>query len=90
MKPLLPRTDSYMLPFQLPVVSPLFLPSPSSQLPPSTSSSSFNTSSQKQSASRVAKRVRIAPKVTFWGKKKKKTVALLQNEMEKLDICDGN
>lgn len=62
MKPLLPRTDSYLLPFQLPVVSPLFLQS-SSQL--STSSSFSNTSSQKQSASRGAKRVRIAPKVTF-------------------------
>lgn len=57
MKPLLPRTDSYLLPIQLPIVSSLFLPSPSSQLPPS--------SSQKQSASRGAKRVRIAPKVRF-------------------------
>lgn len=56
MKPLLPRTDSYLLPIQLPIVSSLFLPSPSSQLPPS---------SQKQSASRGAKRVRIAPKVRF-------------------------
>lgn len=65
MKPLLPRTDSYLLPIQLPVVSPLFLPSPSSQLPHSTSSSSFNTSLQKQSASRGGKRMRIAPKVTF-------------------------
>ncbi|XP_075886161.1 forkhead box protein M1 isoform X3 [Nelusetta ayraudi] len=55
MKPLLPRTDSYLLPIQLPIVSSLFLPSPSSQLPP--------CSSQKQSACRGAKRVRIAPKV---------------------------
>lgn len=63
MKPLLPRTDSYLLPIQLPVASSFFLPSSFSQLPPSSSTTSFNSSSQKQSAPREAKRVRIAPKV---------------------------
>ncbi|KAM7367277.1 hypothetical protein PAMP_015191 [Pampus punctatissimus] len=58
MKPLLPRTDSYLVPIQLPVASPVYLPSSSSsQFPPSYSQ-------QKQSASRGTKRVRIAPKVT--------------------------
>lgn len=64
MKPLLPRTESYLVPIQLPVASSLYLPSPSGQLAPSSSSTSFSSSSsQKQSASRGAKRVRIAPKV---------------------------
>ncbi|KAM7378429.1 hypothetical protein PAMA_013371 [Pampus argenteus] len=58
MKPLLPRTDSYLVPIQLPVASPVYLPSSSSsQFPPSYSQ-------QKRSASRGTKRVRIAPKVT--------------------------
>ncbi|KAM6895290.1 forkhead box protein M1 [Xenentodon cancila] len=57
MKPLLPRTDSYLVPIQLPIASSLYLPS---------SSASFSPigSQQKQSTSRGAKRVRIAPKVT--------------------------
>ncbi|XP_068163547.1 forkhead box protein M1 [Antennarius striatus] len=56
MKPLLPRTDSYLVPIQLPVTSSLFLPSSSSQIPPSHSQ-------QKRSIPKEAKRVRIAPKV---------------------------
>ncbi|TKS90542.1 Forkhead box protein M1 [Collichthys lucidus] len=56
-KPLLPRTDSYLVPIQLPVASSVYLPSSSAQFPPSCSQ-------QKQNTSRGAKRVRIAPKVT--------------------------
>ncbi|XP_070710086.1 forkhead box protein M1 [Pempheris klunzingeri] len=57
MKPLLPRTDSYLVPIQLPVTSSVYLPSSSAQCPTSCSQ-------QKRSVSRGAKRVRIAPKVT--------------------------
>lgn len=57
MKPLLPRTESYLIPVQLPMASPVFMPSPQVQLPPSCSQ-------PKQIASRGAKRVRIAPKVS--------------------------
>ncbi|XP_068442448.1 forkhead box protein M1 isoform X4 [Clinocottus analis] len=57
MKPLLPRTDSYLVPIQLPLTSSVFLPSSLAQFPPSGSQ-------PKQNTSRGAKRVRIAPKVT--------------------------
>nr|XP_040030239.1 forkhead box protein M1 isoform X2 [Gasterosteus aculeatus aculeatus] len=56
MKPLLPRTDSYLVPIQLPLTSPVFLPTPLAQVPPSSWQ-------QKQNASRGVKRVRIAPKL---------------------------
>lgn len=59
MKPLLPRTDSYLVPIQLPVTSSVYLPSSSAPFPPSCSQ-------QKRNTSRGAKRVRIAPKVTTW------------------------
>nr|XP_020472410.1 forkhead box protein M1 isoform X2 [Monopterus albus] len=57
MKPLLPRTDSYLVPFQLPVTSSVCLPSSSALFTPSCSQ-------QKHNTSRGVKRVRIAPKVT--------------------------
>ncbi|XP_078098645.1 forkhead box protein M1 [Sander vitreus] len=57
MKPLLPRTESYLVPIQLPVTSSVYLPSSSAQFAPSCSQ-------QKRNTSRGAKRVRIAPKVT--------------------------
>ncbi|XP_045927711.1 forkhead box protein M1 isoform X2 [Micropterus dolomieu] len=57
MKPLLPRTDSYFVPIQLPVSSSVYLPSSTAQFPPSCSQ-------QKRNTPREAKRVRIAPKVT--------------------------
>ncbi|XP_022060933.2 forkhead box protein M1 [Acanthochromis polyacanthus] len=57
MKPLLPRTDSYLVPIQLPVASSVYLPASSTPFRP-------NGSQQKQNASRGTKRVRIAPKVT--------------------------
>ncbi|XP_041636758.1 forkhead box protein M1 isoform X2 [Cheilinus undulatus] len=56
-KPLLPRTESYLIPVQLPVTSSVYMPSPQTQFPP-------YSSQQKQIASRGVKRVRIAPKVT--------------------------
>lgn len=56
MKPLLPRTESYLVPIQLPVASSVYLPSSSSPFVPSCSQLKRNTS-------RGTKRVRIAPKV---------------------------
>ncbi|XP_026217526.1 forkhead box protein M1 isoform X2 [Anabas testudineus] len=57
MKPLLPRTDSYLVPIQLPVTSSVYLPSSSASFPQVCSQ-------QKRNTSRGTKRVRIAPKVT--------------------------
>ncbi|XP_034528889.1 forkhead box protein M1 isoform X2 [Notolabrus celidotus] len=57
MKPLLPRTESYLIPVQLPVTSSVFMPSPQAQFP-------LSFSQQKQITARGAKRVRIAPKVS--------------------------
>ncbi|XP_072311273.1 forkhead box protein M1 isoform X2 [Eucyclogobius newberryi] len=54
MKPLLPRTDSYLVPIQLPASSSVYMP------PLSTS-----CSQHKRSISRGAKKVRIAPKVSL-------------------------
>ncbi|KAM4712167.1 forkhead box protein M1 isoform 2-T2 [Anableps anableps] len=57
MKPLLPRTDSYLVPIQLPIASSAYLPSLSGSYCPTGSK-------HKQNASRGTKRVRIAPKVS--------------------------
>ncbi|XP_008274708.1 forkhead box protein M1 [Stegastes partitus] len=57
MKPLLPRTDSYLVPIQLPVTSSVYLPSSSTPFAPTCPQ-------QKRNTSRGTKRVRIAPKVT--------------------------
>ncbi|XP_012734458.2 forkhead box protein M1 isoform X1 [Fundulus heteroclitus] len=57
MKPLLPRTDSYLVPIQLPIASPAYLP-------PLAASYGPAASKHKQNVSRATKRVRIAPKVT--------------------------
>ncbi|XP_024143830.1 forkhead box protein M1 isoform X2 [Oryzias melastigma] len=51
MKPLLPRTDSYLVPIQLPVAPPVYLPS-------------FTCTQQRAGTSQAPKRVRISPKVT--------------------------
>ncbi|TNN68803.1 Forkhead box protein M1 [Liparis tanakae] len=59
MKPLLPRTDSYLVPIQLPLTSSVFLPSSLAHLPASGSQPA------KQNTSRGVKRVRIAPKVAI-------------------------
>ncbi|XP_036976811.1 forkhead box protein M1 isoform X1 [Acanthopagrus latus] len=56
MKPLLPRTESYLVPIQLPISSSVYLPSSSAQF--------TSCAPQKPNTSRGAKRVRIAPKVT--------------------------
>uniref|UniRef100_A0A8C7X5R7 Forkhead box protein M1 n=1 Tax=Oryzias sinensis TaxID=183150 RepID=A0A8C7X5R7_9TELE len=50
MKPLLPRTESYLVPIQLPVAPPVYLPS-------------FTCPQQRVGTSQAAKRVRISPKV---------------------------
>ncbi|XP_067856182.1 forkhead box protein M1 [Heptranchias perlo] len=61
MKPLLPRTDSYLVPIQLPVTSSLILqPSSHITLPTIQGHPSSATSSE---LARKRKRVRIAPKV---------------------------
>ncbi|CAG02404.1 unnamed protein product [Tetraodon nigroviridis] len=54
MKPLLPRADCYLVPVQLPVGSPVFLPA---------CGAPFTLSSSRQRTSRGGKRVRIVPKV---------------------------
>uniref|UniRef100_A0A671WXU8 Forkhead box M1 n=1 Tax=Sparus aurata TaxID=8175 RepID=A0A671WXU8_SPAAU len=56
MKPLLPRTELYLVPIQLPVASSVYLPSLSAQF--------TACAPQKPNTSRGAKGVRIAPKVT--------------------------
>ncbi|XP_078077307.1 forkhead box protein M1 isoform X2 [Mustelus asterias] len=62
MKPLLPRTDSYLVPIQLPVTSSLILqPSPHITMPTIQGHPSSATSSSE--LARKRKRVRIAPKV---------------------------
>lgn len=58
MKPLLPRTDSYLVPIQLPLTSSVFLPSSLARLPPAS-----GPQPTKPNTSRGVKRVRIAPKV---------------------------
>ncbi|XP_072528801.1 forkhead box protein M1 [Salminus brasiliensis] len=60
MKPLLPRTDSYLVPIQLPLASSLFLPS-SAPFPFSTTQDSSVSSTPSSIGG--GKRVRIAPKV---------------------------
>lgn len=55
MKPLLPRTESYLVPIQLPIAPSLYLSS-STQLP--------MLAPQQKCRSSAGKRVRIAPKVT--------------------------
>ncbi|XP_036374372.1 forkhead box protein M1 [Megalops cyprinoides] len=59
MKPLLPRTDSYLVPIQLPLAPSLFLPS--AQLP--LAAPQQNCSSSTASIHGGGKKVRIAPKV---------------------------
>ncbi|XP_055047420.2 forkhead box protein M1 isoform X1 [Misgurnus anguillicaudatus] len=60
-KPLLPRTDSYLVPIQLPLTPSLLLPSTS---PMSLSTHLHPQSSSTPSSSGGCKRVRIAPKVS--------------------------
>uniref|UniRef100_A0A3P8VFA5 Forkhead box protein M1 n=1 Tax=Cynoglossus semilaevis TaxID=244447 RepID=A0A3P8VFA5_CYNSE len=57
MKPLLPRTDSYLVPIQLPISSPIYLS-------PSSAPHTPCASQPKRNVVRSAKKVRIAPKVT--------------------------
>ncbi|KAM4523773.1 forkhead box protein M1 [Fundulus diaphanus] len=62
MKPLLPRTDSYLVPIQLPIASSAYLPPLAGSYGPAASGPV--ASKHKQTVSRATKRVRIAPKVT--------------------------
>lgn len=61
MKPLLPRTDSYLVPIQLPLTPSIFLPSPAalSLCPPQQQSSSLSNPISKAGCKRLC----IAPKV---------------------------
>ncbi|XP_052411263.1 forkhead box protein M1 isoform X2 [Carassius gibelio] len=61
MKPLLPRTDSYLVPIQLPLGGSLFLPSSS---PAALATPPHAPSSSTPRSSGASKRVRIAPKVS--------------------------
>uniref|UniRef100_A0A8C1UPZ4 Forkhead box protein M1 n=1 Tax=Cyprinus carpio TaxID=7962 RepID=A0A8C1UPZ4_CYPCA len=61
MKPLLPRTDSYLVPIQLPLGQSLFLPSSS---PATLVTPPHAPSSSTPSSGGASKRVRIAPKVS--------------------------
>ncbi|XP_059360842.1 forkhead box protein M1-like isoform X2 [Carassius carassius] len=61
MKPLLPRTDSYLVPIQLPLGQSLFLPSSS---PASLAAPPLAHSSSTPNSSSATMRVRIAPKVS--------------------------
>ncbi|XP_048011317.1 forkhead box protein M1 isoform X4 [Megalobrama amblycephala] len=72
MKPLLPRTDSYLVPIQLPLGQSLFLPSSS---PMSLATPPHTQSSSTPSSSSVNKRVRIAPKVS-------------QNDVSSVMLCN--
>ncbi|XP_029020079.1 forkhead box protein M1 isoform X2 [Betta splendens] len=74
MKPLLPRTDSYLVPIQLPVTSSVYLPSSATSLPQPCLQ-------QKRNTSRGAKRVRIAPKVT------PNDISLKSRELKKEPEC---
>ncbi|XP_063073121.1 forkhead box protein M1 isoform X2 [Engraulis encrasicolus] len=71
MKPLLPRTDSYFVPIQLPLTSPLFLP---------TSAQFSLAGSQPTCGSYGAgKRVRIAPKETV--KEEPQSLAIIRESI---------
>lgn len=61
MKPLLPRTDSYLVPIQLPLTPSLLLPSTS---PVSLSTPPHPQSSSTPRSGGGGRRVRIAPKIT--------------------------
>ncbi|KAG7320173.1 hypothetical protein KOW79_016026 [Hemibagrus wyckioides] len=61
MKPLLPRTDSYLVPIQLPLTPSLFLPSPAAALSLSTPQQS--TAAPNPISRTGCKRLCIAPKV---------------------------
>ncbi|GCC36240.1 forkhead box protein M1 isoform X2 [Chiloscyllium punctatum] len=63
MKPLLPRTDSYLVPIQLPVSSSLIL-QPSSHITLPTIQGHHSSTSSSSELARKRKRVRIAPKVS--------------------------
>ncbi|XP_051544175.1 forkhead box protein M1 isoform X1 [Myxocyprinus asiaticus] len=71
MKPLLPRTDSYLVPIQLPLTPSLFLPTSS---PVSLATPPQPLSSSTPSSGGGGKRVRIAPKVS-------------QNDMNSVMLC---
>uniref|UniRef100_A0A665VBH4 Forkhead box protein M1 n=1 Tax=Echeneis naucrates TaxID=173247 RepID=A0A665VBH4_ECHNA len=75
MKPLLPRTDSYLVPIQLPVASSVYLPSSAAPFQPAGSQ-------QKQNISRGAKRVRIAPKV-----KTLRSITEIKAEIKEEPVC---
>ncbi|KAI4882975.1 hypothetical protein NFI96_001908 [Prochilodus magdalenae] len=84
MKPLLPRTDSYLVPIQLPLTPSLFLPS-SAPLPLSTSQHSSISSTPSSSSG--GKRVRIAPKVQSSDSSSTKACAPTSDEIKEEPMC---
>ncbi|XP_036433036.1 forkhead box protein M1 [Colossoma macropomum] len=84
MKPLLPRTDSYLVPIQLPLTPSLFLPS-SAPLPPSTLQ--HDSISSTASSSGGGKRVRIAPKVLSSDSSSVKPCAPTPDEIKEEPMC---
>ncbi|KAK2893008.1 hypothetical protein Q8A67_012996 [Cirrhinus molitorella] len=74
MKPLLPRTDSYLVPIQLPLGQSIFLPSSS---PATLATPPHAQSSSTPSSSGASKRVRIAPKVS-------------QSDVSSVMLCESN
>ncbi|KAM4614895.1 forkhead box protein M1 [Polymixia lowei] len=80
MKPLLPRTNSYLVPIQLPVTSSIYLPSSSSTQIPSSCP-------QQRHNPRGSKRVRIAPKVTHSDAPAATLPLLTKEEVKEEQVC---
>uniref|UniRef100_A0A8C7X5X1 Forkhead box M1 n=1 Tax=Oryzias sinensis TaxID=183150 RepID=A0A8C7X5X1_9TELE len=74
MKPLLPRTESYLVPIQLPVAPPVYLPS-------------FTCPQQRVGTSQAAKRVRISPKVIILEFNNNSSKNSFSVEMKEEPVC---
>ncbi|XP_062860652.1 forkhead box protein M1 isoform X2 [Trichomycterus rosablanca] len=78
MKPLLPRTDSYLVPIQLPLTQSLILPS--------TPAFPLSTPQHSSSSSSGSKRVRIAPKV-MQGESSSSSLCTPSLEVKDESVC---
>ncbi|XP_049331061.1 forkhead box protein M1 isoform X1 [Astyanax mexicanus] len=84
MKPLLPRTDSYLVPIQLPLTPSLILPS-SAPFPVSTTQNSYMSSTPSDTGG--GKRIRIAPKVPLGGSSSVKACNPGPTEIKEEPVC---